>query len=402
MVSRMRCDRYRRASKFAAVAALPVLLMLSLTAPAAQAAEGDPVSLPPLRLQVGADEGCAPASSKSAQTQPWTRRALQLSRSWQLSHGAGVTVAVVDTGVGLSVRALADRVSAVGGAGQDCVGHGSFAAGLIAAGPSGKDGAVTGVAPAASILALRGTTPRGVPSAQLMADGIRTAVDRGADVIYVGHAVPNDPGKVLLSALARAAAKDILVVAPAVPDIAPDGADGRPDPRARAYWPARAPQVLSVVDYGPDGGRPQGAPVALAPDLAAPGDAVVGIGPKGSGHYIGSGSSLAAAHVAGAAALVRAYHPGLSANEVSRRLVQAAYPDTIPRLDTYAGLTAVLATEGAAAPREEAAHVPPPPSPQPRMRALMFAGGGLAVVLLVGAAMFVVPRGRARNWRPAQ
>ncbi|MEK8145866.1 S8 family serine peptidase [Streptomyces sp. M10(2022)] len=65
-------------------------------------------------------------------------------------------------------------------------------------------------------------------------------------------------------------------------------------------------------------------------DLAAPGDAVVGIGPKGSGHYIGSGSSLAAANVAGAAALVRARYPKMTADEVSRQLTSAAYPPRRP------------------------------------------------------------------------
>ncbi|MEW2396099.1 hypothetical protein [Streptomyces sp. NPDC046862] len=127
-------------------------------------------------------------------------------------------------------------------------------------------------------------------------------------------------------AVAHAFAKDVLVVAPAAPDTAPEGADGTSDTRARAYFPARVPEVLSVVDYGPDGGRPEGAPSALDPDLAAPGD---------------------------------------------------AEPEAAP------------------------VHVAPSASPGIRFRTLLIAGGGLAVVLLVAAAMAVVPRGNARKWRAA-
>ncbi len=392
----MRCDRYRRALAIAAAAAIPALVLPQPV----HADAGDPVSLPPLRLRMGADDTCATASAKTADTQPWTRQALQLSRSWQLSQGTGVTVAVVDTGVGESAPALSGRVTAVDDAGQDCVGHGSFAAGLIAAAPTGK-GAVTGVAPHARVLAIRGTDDRGNPSAQRIADGITAAVDQGASVVYVGQTLTTG-SKELTEAVAHATAKDVLVVAPATPDIAPKGADGKTDTRARAYWPARVPRVLSVVDFGPAGGRPKDAPGVLDADLAAPGDAVVGIGPKGRGHFIGSGASLAAAHVAGAAALIRSYHPDLSATEVSRRLLQAAYPDEAPRLDTYAGLTAVLPTEAAAAePEPGPAHLPAAASATPRERALMIGSGGLGLVLLVGAAMVIVPRGKARGWRPA-
>lgn len=136
-------------------------------------------------------------------------------------------------------------------------------------------------------------------------------------------------------------------------------------------------------------------------DLAAPGDAVVSIGPKGSGHFIGSGASFAAAHVAGAAALVRARYPELKAAQVSRRLTEAAYPAVPPRLDPYAALTAVPTDDKGTAPRPERAVVPPPPATEPRTRALVIAGLGGGLVLLVAAGAVVIPRGRARNWRPA-
>ncbi|RRR78766.1 S8 family serine peptidase [Streptomyces sp. RP5T] len=392
----MQSDRYRRAAVLAAAVALPALVM----SPLAQADDGGPVSLPPLRLRMAADDACATASTKTAESRSWKHQALQLSRSWQLSQGAGVTVAVVDTGVGLRSPALSGRVTAEGRAGEDCVGHGTFAAGLIAGAPLGN-GAVTGVAPAARVLAVRGTDERGNASAALVADGIRSAVDDGAKVVYVGQALTSGAEE-LTRAVAYARGKDALVVAPAAPDVVPEGPDGKPDTRARKYWPAAVPEVLSVVDYGPAGTRPQGAPAVLAPDLAAPGDSVVGIGPEGSGHFIGSGSSLAAAHVAGAAALIRSYQPALSAADVSRRLLEAAYPDGVPKLDVYAGLTAVLPTRAPAAEAEAApAHLPPAASDEPRERSLLLGGVALVVAVLVGAAMVIVPQGKRRGWRPA-
>ncbi|MFI2378265.1 S8 family serine peptidase [Streptomyces sp. NPDC018964] len=388
-------DRCRRAMALAAVAAVPALVL----APPATAADG-PVALPPLRLRMAADDTCATASDKTAELRPWTHQALQLPRSWQLSRGAGVTVAVIDTGVATGTPALEGRVRAVGDAGEDCVGHGTFAAGLIAASATGP-GSVTGVAPGAEILALRGTDGRGVADAALVARAIRSAADEGAGVVYVGQALTGD-GDELADAVAYALDKDALVVAPAAPDVAPEGADGRPDTRPRASWPAHVPDVVSVVDHGPAGDRPEAAPGALAPDLSAPGDAVVGIGVEGDGHFLGSGSSLAAAHVAGAAALVRSYLPRLSAADVARRLQEAAYPDSVPKLDAYAGLTAVLPTARARAEaRPEPARIPRTTAAGTRDRALLLGGGALCVVLLIGAAMVVVPLGKARGWRPA-
>ncbi|HEY5835598.1 S8 family serine peptidase [Streptomyces sp.] len=359
-----------------------------------------PVSLPGVVTQLAAGQPCATGSPRTAQAQPWSRRAMGLPRAWQLSQGAGVTVAVVDTGVGTGIPALAGRVRTVGDADRDCVGHGSFAAGLIAAAPGDGTG-VAGVAPQARILAVRDTDERGAVTAAGVARGIREAVDAGADVVYVAHALFTGRQE-LTTAVAYATRGDVLVVAPAAPDTAPtDPRTGRPDPTARPCFPAFVPQVLSVVDYGPGDSRPQNAPFPFAPDLAAPGDAVVSVGPRGAGHYVGSGSSLAAAHAAGAAALVRARYPRLPAAEVARRLTGWAYPASVPKLDPYGAVSAVLPVRQDPLPDPVPAQLPRPGSDRPRVRALAVAGGAGAVVLLMAAAAVVVPRGRARAWRPA-
>ncbi|MER5936908.1 S8 family serine peptidase [Streptomyces sp. NPDC001928] len=377
-----------------------LLAIASLAASAAPAASDGDVQLPVVRTVLPSGEPCVRASTDKAEKQPWSRQVLGLSRAWTFSEGAGVTVAVVDTGVGTDVPALSGRVEVVGDAGEDCVGHGSFAAGLIAAAP-GEGVGVAGVAPEARILAVRGTGTRGETTAGQLAAGIRTAADKGADVIYVGRALATGKDE-LTEAVAHAARRDALVVAPIVPDTLPkDRTTGKPVERAPWYWPASANGVLSVGDYGPGGGRPEDAPPTHGADLMAPGDAVVSVGPRGSGHYYGSGSSLAAAHVAGAAALVRARHPELTAVEVARQLTVGGYPADPPQLDPFGALTTVLTDPPAAAPRQAPAQLPEDAPTVPRSRALAIAGAGGGLMLLVAGCAVVIPRGRARSWRPA-
>ncbi|MFI0539460.1 S8 family serine peptidase [Streptomyces sp. WSLK1-3] len=394
----MRAARTHRPQ--AAAAASAVVAVLLVAAGAAPAA-AESVELPAVRTSLAADEPCATASTRQADTEPWALTSLGAPRARTLSEGAGTTVAVVDTGVSDSAPALSGRVSGLADARSDCVGHGTFAAGLIAAAPDAGGGAgPSGLAPRARILAVRGTDERGGVTAQGLADAIRAAADEGASVIYVGSALAD--GKAVLSAaVAYAGKKDALVVAPLAPDALPKDRTGKLTQAQPWYWPAAASGVLAVTDFGPDGTRPENAPVVSGADLAAPGDAVVGIGPAGKGHYIGSGASLAAALVAGAAAQVRARYPELSAAEVSQRLTQAAYPAGPPRLDPYAALTTVVPEAAGTTPRAEAAVIPPDAAPDPRTRALIMAAASGGVVVLVAAAAVVIPRGRARGWRAA-
>ena len=287
--------RLRTASSVAAVTAALVGSALRGVAPAGAAPS--PVGLPVMPSALAAGQSCTEASPTQAHARPWSAGALSLSRVNTLTQGTGVTVGVIDTGVATDIPALAGRVTAVGDAGQDCVGHGTFAAGLIAGADEATGG---GVASQARILAVRGTDKTGLVSPHAVATGIRTAVDRGARVVYVGAAL-TDGRDELTDAVAYATRADVLVVAPAVPDALPSAtfpgaAANTPPPQP--YFPAFIPEVVSVEDYGPDGSRPKDAPPVFAADLAAPGDAMVSVGPRGTGHYIGSGSSLAAACVA--------------------------------------------------------------------------------------------------------
>ncbi|MET7320211.1 S8 family serine peptidase [Streptomyces sp. NPDC005549] len=390
--------RRRRTRRWSqAVGALAVTAVCAVGLPAqAAAADGGTTSLPAMPLALARDAPCTPESKRTAEGVTWAQKSLSLPHAWKLSRGQGVTVAVVGSGVSLAAPALEGRVTTVGDAGEDCVGHGTFIAGLIAA--ARTDGtAFQGVAPAARVLGVRGTDERGIPSAERVATGIRAAVDRGARVVSVASALPTGK-KELTDAVRHAVEHDVLVVAPVAPDAEP-----RPGDRtAEAYWPAAAPGVLSVVGVGEDGAALKSAVGSAAAELAAPGGPVIGVGPRGEGHFIAAGSSAAAAYTAGAAALVRAYDPDLTAAETADRLTLSAAPaGEAARLDPYAALSMVSAASRApaAAPVESEPLRLPVASTVLQDRALVIAGAMAMLVILVAAAAAVIPRGRARGWR---
>ncbi|MFZ3468007.1 S8 family serine peptidase [Streptomyces sp. 4.24] len=382
--------------------AAPLMSAMALVAGAAApgAAAGSEDEALPVVVRILADDApCRPASDKRAEQPPWTQDMLGLERVWRMARGQGVTVAVVGTGVGTTIPALAGRVTAVGAeSGQDCVGHGSFVAGLIAAAPREGSG-FTGVAPEARILAVRATTPRGAATPAAVARGVEAAVGGGAKVIAVPYAFP-DRNAELTAAVQLAQRADALVVAPAVPD-QPPRQGGAEAAKPRDHWPAAEPGVLSVVDFASNGSRPANAVVPLHADLGAPGDGVVSVGPGGEGAFTGSGSSLAVGFAAGAAALVRSYEPSLSADRTRTRLLGGSYTAAVPRLDPYAAVSGVLPADWAPA-LEQAAPVTLPvaaPDGGARSRSMLIATCGVSLVLVVGALGWLLPRARARGWR---
>ncbi|WP_221349983.1 S8 family serine peptidase [Streptomyces beigongshangae] len=369
--------------------------------PAADGGKGQELPGMPAALDPDADAvTCTPASREKAKKQDWSRQRLDLDRLHRYSTGADVTVALIGTGVVPDAAGLDDRVTAQSTAAVDCVGHGTFLAGLIAGTGEGAP-RLTGVAPEAKILALRGTDERGRASAALVAQALREATAAKAGVIAVAAALPARDAE-LTRAVADARRAGALVVAAATPD-PPRGATG--EIPSRTYWPAGEPGVLSVADMLPAGVRPDDALPTGGIDLVAPGAGVVGTGPRGDGHYLGAGASVAAAYAAGAAAAVRSVRPGDSPDAVARRLTATAYPADIPQLDPYAAVTTVLGDSRTAAGAGRAAQPvavrDTSAADRATDRAVVFVLLGTGGVLAVLWGAFVLPRARARGWRPA-
>ncbi|GIE04184.1 S8 family serine peptidase [Paractinoplanes durhamensis] len=319
--------------------------------------------------------GCVPPSPvTSAETPPPLRR-LAPRTIWPVSRGGGVVVAVVDTGVSAAAVDLRGAVlpgtDVTGGpADSDCRGRGTALAGIVAARPRGGSG-FTGIAPSSTVLPIRVTDADGKLTGDRIAAGIRAAADDGADVILVATGV-TAPSGTLAGAVRYAAGRDALVVASAA------------DSGTGVAYPAAYPEALAV-----SAAEAAAAPAAAGVDLTAPADGAFSIGPTGPGHYGVEGAGVAAAYVAGAAALVRSYHPGLTADQVRDRLEATARP--VPggpaTLDAYAAVTALAPRGGPAGTMAAAAPitVPVPPGISTSARTALLTAAGAAAALLVFA-----------------
>jgi subtilisin family serine protease len=306
------------------------------------------------------------------QSEQWAfspKSVLDLPSAWQLSQGAGVTVAVVDTGAKLDHPDLApniwtnfgeipdngvdddhngyvDDVQGVDltstSARQDLSdghGHGTHVAGIIAAARNGRG--VVGVAPKARLMIVKVMNAKGEGTTGAVAEGIRYAAANGARVINVSIQ-GNDPDPRMNDAIAAAAAANALVVVAA-------GNSSR-DIDSQPSYPAAipAPNLVAVAATSPDTGKALNSGSnfgRLDVQLAAPGENILSTANTGGYVYL-TGTSMAAPMVSGVAALVAALNPNLSAQDLRAVLLQNA---TRSRLPISAGYVDALGSVRAAA-----------------------------------------------------
>lgn len=349
----------------------------------------------PMRQETLCVTGGVLPNSDLAQMPP-AAVSLRLDQAHKFSTGAGVTVAVIDTGVKAQPRLPGmlpggDYV-ADGDGFSDCDGHGTIVAGVIGGAGSGTDGFV-GVAPDARIMAIRQTsaaftldnsaskpddpkTSRTAVDIRSLARAIVHAADSGARVINISVAIctkSSDPGDqtMLGGALKYAVdSKDALVVA-AAGDVGGGGASGgvsnkcasnpdvnhvsSQDPRNWAdVEVVSSPSwfddlVLSVGFVLPDATRVKESMAGPWVDVAAPGYGIVSLGSGDNSTLINGmpgkdrsfvpivGSSFAAAFVSGTAALLRSRFPELSAHEVVDRIIATAHPPAGGQVDNVVG-----------------------------------------------------------------
>ncbi|MFI7242551.1 type VII secretion-associated serine protease mycosin [Streptomyces qinglanensis] len=285
--------------------------------------------------------------AKPFKGRPWSLQRVLLNELWrETDKGAGVRVAVIDTGVDIENEQLTDAVDADAGKNllpkkpkkdketgratprgkangtSDEVGHGTKVAGIIAARPADDTGFV-GLAPKATIIPIKQNDANGSGTALSLADSIDYAVKAGADVINISQdtAEALKPDSSLERAVQRAVRADIVVVASA----GNDGLGGK----NKTTYPASYPGVLAVASSDRNNERAPFSQAGDFVDVAAPGVDMVSTVPKG-GHCIDNGTSFSAPYVAGVAALLRAKHDR-GADKWSQQNVVAQIEQTAER-----------------------------------------------------------------------
>jgi subtilisin family serine protease len=253
--------------------------------------------------------------------------------AWHTTRGAGVVVAVIDSGVDLTHPDL-DGVTVVDPRNEvwnstdvtDEVGHGTHVAGTIVAETNNGVG-ISGIAPDASLMPIKVADDDGFVALSDVLDGVDWAREHGADVVNMSLGGQLSAEEIALAQPVFTAARNAGVLM-----VAASGNDGIP---FREY-PA---SFRGVVSVGAVDGTDTIAPFSdtgRALDLVAPGVDLVSTVP-GGGYEVDSGTSMASPHVAGVAALVLAARPGLAVDELEAVLRASAVDLGDPGHDsTYA------------------------------------------------------------------
>lgn len=251
--------------------------------------------------------------------------------AWKTTRGAGVRIAVIDTGIG---RAPEVDAAVVGGIdvsgsgtpdGRTPVGavdsnHGSWVASLAAARGTGPGTGMIGVAPEAELLSISVGfgDAAGAPFTQQIAEAMVWAVDNGADVINLSLTTNTpDWDESWDDAFLYAFENDVVVVV---------AAGNRGSGTTRVGAPATIPGVLAVGGVDPSGRASiEASTQGITIGVSAPSEQLIGVSADGR-LVLWNGTSGAAPIVSGIVALVRAAHPELDADNVINRIIRTATP----------------------------------------------------------------------------
>jgi subtilisin family serine protease len=255
--------------------------------------------------------------------------------------GTGVTVAVLDTGIDTTHPDLDGGVVSLArdftgeGTTTDKVGHGTHVASTIAGSGEASGGAYRGVAFGAHLLNGRVLNSQGEGETSWIIDAMEWAATNGASIINMSLGVEGeytdgtDPGSLAVDAISAKYGTLVVVAA------GNDGYHGS----STVSTPGTADSALTVgaVDSGDhlagfSSTGPRFGDAALKPDVVAPGvdiiaaraSGIVAAQPFDDFYMYDSGTSMAAPHVAGAAAILKAARPDLTGPQLKAILMGSA------------------------------------------------------------------------------
>ncbi|OJF10629.1 type VII secretion-associated serine protease mycosin [Couchioplanes caeruleus] len=363
-------------------------------------------------------------AAQVSKAQPYEDKMFAPDRLAPFATGAGVRVAVIDSGVDADHPQLRGQVDSgrdfLHGnpdGRQDCVGHGTGVASIIAARHVDSAG-LRGLAPDATIVPVRVSeqtdTERPGGSDPVDPGRFADAIDwaaspsgGNADVINMSL-VMTDPSDQVRSAVERAAERGVVIVAAAGNR---GGADaGNPTP-----FPASYPGVIGVGAIDAGGARAGFSQRGDYVDVMAPGVDIT-VAARRGGHTSAQGTSYAAPFVSATAALVKQRFPTATPAQVARRIL--ATTDPAPGgarsdeygfgvLNPYRALTETLGPEKPAAPAPKVVVTDDPAAVALKARraraqdlSLMVAAAGAGAMVLVIMLAAALRHGRRRGWRP--
>jgi len=256
---------------------------------------------------------------------------LHLLEAHKITNGDDVLVAVIDSKIDVShpdlAGVIADQYDALGTA-APAHAHGTGMAGAIAA-----HAKLIGVAPKVKLLAVRafsGDQEGAQGTTFNILKGLDWAASKNARIINMSFAGPADP--MFRDMLAKAHGRGIVLIA----------AVGNAGPRSPPLYPAADPDVIGVTATDADDKLLPQANRGPQVAVAAPGVQVLEPAPDAA-YQVTTGTSVAAAHASGVAALLLARDPKLTPDQVRSLLIKSARAIPGNKRDVGAGVIDALA-----------------------------------------------------------
>ncbi|KXG78355.1 Subtilisin NAT [Fervidicola ferrireducens] len=262
---------------------------------------------------------------------PWGVKKISAQQVWKTTKGEGVRVGIVDTGVDLSHPDLKDNIKEAYGV-LDCKnviddnGHGTHVAGTIAA--LDNDIGVVGVAPKVEIYSVKAFDKNGKSTVSGIVEALNWCLEKEVQVVNMSFGIKNN--SITLRRAVKALHKSGVVLVAAA---------GNAGEENSVLYPAKYPEVIAVAACNRDDRPASFSSIGPEVDITAPGVDILSTYKDGQ-YKLMSGTSMAAPHVSGAAALLLSIHK-ITCEQVKEILKDTAKDLGFPEEKQGAGLVDV-------------------------------------------------------------